>query len=91
VFLHFLLSAWRDFPDRIDLAAFLDERHARTLLTWQYQDALDQVVSGTLRSLAERPEVAAIFNHHGISLAGGLEYDLTRELLAFLATPSNPA
>lgn len=86
VLLHFLLSAWRDFPGRIDLAAFLDDRHARTLLTWWHQDVLDQVVSGTLLGLAAAPEVAAIFSHHGIPLSGGLEYELTRELLAFLAS-----
>lgn len=89
VLLHFLLSAWRDWPDRLDLAAFLDPRHARTLLTWQHQDALDQVVSGTLHSLSRQPEVAAIFSHRGVPLMGGLEYELTRDLLAFLVTPAN--
>lgn len=89
VLMHFLLSAWRDFPERLDFTGFLDERHARTLLTWQYQDALDQVASGVLHGMAALPEAAAVLSHRGVALAGGLEYDLTRDLIALMAAPAN--
>ncbi|OYY95895.1 MAG: hypothetical protein B7Y41_01020 [Hydrogenophilales bacterium 28-61-23] len=91
VLMHFLLSAWRDFPGRLDPVEWLDQRHARALLTWRHQDALDQVASGTLHDLAALPELSTVLSHRGIPLAGGLEYDLTRELIAFLATSVNPA
>ena len=87
VLMHFLLSAWCDFPGRLDLAALLDPDHARTLLSWQFQEVLDQVASGILYEVAEVPAASAILDYHGIPLAGGLEYDLTRELIAYLATP----
>jgi SAM-dependent methyltransferase len=87
VLMHFLLSAWRDFPGRLDIAAWLDPDHARTLLSWQFQEALDQVASGILHEVAEVPAASAILDYHGIPLTGGLEYDLTRELIAYLAAP----
>ena len=91
VLMHFLLTAWGDFPGRFNVLEWLDQHHARTLLTWQHQDAIDRVASGTLHDLAALPALSAVLNHRGIPLAGGLEYDLTRELIAFLATTETPA
>lgn len=87
VLLHFLVSAWQDFPGRLNFAEILDPRHARTLLTWQHQDAVDQIASGTLSDLAALPRVAEILSHHEIPLVGGLEYDLTRKLISFISAP----
>lgn len=87
VLLHFLVSAWRDFPGRLNFAGILDPHHVLTLLSWQQQDAIDQIASGSLSDLAALPGVAEILSHHGIPLVGGLEYDLTRELIAFISAP----
>jgi len=82
VLLHFLLSAWRDFPGRLDLASLLDERHAVTLEAWLRQDAMDRLVTRVPRALAALPEAAGILEHRGVPLMGGLDYDLTRDLLS---------
>ncbi|MDP2787487.1 MAG: class I SAM-dependent methyltransferase [Pseudomonadota bacterium] len=82
VLLHFLLSAWRDFPGHLDLASFLDARHADTLAAWRRQDALDQLVTQIPRALAALPEAAGILKHQAVPLMGGLDYDLTRDLLS---------
>ncbi len=81
VLMHFLLSAWQEFPGRLDLSAFLDATHAETLAAWQRQDALDRLATQTPRSLAQLPQVAAIFAHRDVPLIGGIEYELTRNLL----------
>jgi len=81
VLLHFLLSAWRDFPGRLDLASFLDARHAITLDAWRSQDELDRLATQIPRALSEFQPAAEILQHNGVSLAGGLDYDLTRDLL----------
>ncbi|MBU1665839.1 MAG: class I SAM-dependent methyltransferase [Gammaproteobacteria bacterium] len=82
VLLHFLLSAWREFPGRLDLASFLDERHAVTLEDWRRQDELDRLVTRIPRALAALPEVAGILNYKGVPLMGGQDYELTRNLLS---------
>jgi SAM-dependent methyltransferase len=82
VLLHFLLSAWRDFPARPDLASFLDERHAATLEAWRHQDELDRLATQVPRALAVLPEAAGILEHRGVPLIGGLDYELTRDLLS---------
>ncbi len=82
VLLHLLLSAWRDFPGRLDLSAFLDPRHALILETWRRQDEMDLLATRIPRDLAALPEVAAILRHADVPLMGGLDYDLTRELLS---------
>lgn len=82
VLLHFLFSAWRDFPGHLDPASFLDARHADTLEAWRRQDALDQLVTQISRALAAWPEAAGILEHQGVPLMGGLDYDLTRDLLS---------
>lgn len=87
VLLHFLVSAWQDFPGRLNFAGILDPHHVRTLLSWQQQDAIDQIASGSLSDLAALPRVAEILSHHGIPLVGDLEYDLTRELISFISAP----
>jgi SAM-dependent methyltransferase len=81
VLLHFLLSAWRDFPGRLDLASFLDPRHAITLDAWRSQDELDRLATHIPRALGALPAVAELLQHNGVPLAGGLDYDLTRDLL----------
>jgi SAM-dependent methyltransferase len=81
VLLHFLLSAWRNFPGRLDLASFLEEHHAMTLAAWRSQDELDRLATHIPRALGELPPAAEILQHNGVPLAGGLDYDLTRDLL----------
>lgn len=82
VLLYILLSAWREFPGCLDLASFLDERHAVTLDAWRRQDELDQLVTQVPRALAALPEVAGILKYRGVPLMGGLDYELTRNLLS---------
>lgn len=82
VLLYILLSAWREFPGRLDLASFLDEHHAVTLDAWRRQDELDQLVTQVPRALAALPEVAGILKYRGVPLMGGLDYELTRNLLS---------
>lgn len=81
VLLHFLLSAWREFPGHLDAADFLAARHAQTLTEWRRQDAIDALASHAARGLAALPEAAGIFEHHGVPLAGSLDYDLTRAVV----------
>ena len=81
VLLHFLLSAVPDFSNKIDLSSFMNERHARTLLTWNRQRELDEKVVHILNSLIKLPEMNEIFEYRKIPLAVGFQYDLTREVL----------
>jgi len=82
VLLHTLLSAWNDFPGRLELDSFLEPRHVSTLETWRRQDEMDQKATEIPRALGEFTAVKELFTYHGVPLAGGLEYDMTRELLS---------
>ena len=84
VLLHFLLSAIPDFSNKIDLCSFMDERHARTLLSWNYQRELDQKVYRILDSLTKLPEMNEIFEYREIPLVVGFQYDLTHEILTHI-------
>ena len=81
VFLHTLVSAWRDFPSRLDLESFLYPRHVATLETWRRQDAMDQLATVIPRALSAFPAAAEILTYRGVPLTGGLDYNLTRDLL----------
>lgn len=81
VLLHALLSAWQVFPGHLDVDSFIEERHALALQAWRRQDTMDQLATHIPRDLAALPEVAGILSHRGVPLTGGLEYDLTRDLL----------
>lgn len=76
--LHFLLS---NFPGRIDLASFLDARHAETIAAWQQRYVFDLLTSRSLRRFIEEPAFMEAFTHKGVNLRAGLEYELTREML----------
>jgi len=84
VLLHFLLSAVPDFPNKIDLSSFMDERHVRTLMVWNRQRELDEKVIDVLDALTKFPKMSGIFEHQKTPLVAGFHYDLTREILTRL-------
>lgn len=77
-----LLSAWESFPAHLDLASFLAPRHVETLLSWQRQVATDAAATAALRDLVARSARHDWLSYRGVPLAGGLEYYLTRGMLA---------
>ncbi|MDO9227517.1 MAG: class I SAM-dependent methyltransferase [Pseudomonadota bacterium] len=81
VLLYNLLSAWEAFPAHLDLASFLEPRHAEALQNWRKQAATDAATTRTLRDLAALPGLNGWLRHQEVPLAGGLEYDLTRAML----------
>lgn len=81
VLLHFLLSGWNDFAGCLDLASFLDERHATTLDAWRRQDEVDRLVTEVPRAFAALPVVNEFLQHRGVPLIGGIDYELTSNLL----------
>ncbi|MDP2835043.1 MAG: class I SAM-dependent methyltransferase [Pseudomonadota bacterium] len=81
VLLYNLLSAWEAFPAHLDLASFLEPRHAEALQNWREQAAIDAATTRTLRDLAALPGLNGWLRHQEVPLAGGLEYDLTRAML----------
>lgn len=82
VLLYNLLSAWDAFPAHLDLASFLDQRHVDALLTWRRQAMTDAATTRALRDLVALPGLNGWLRHQEVPLAGGLEYDLTRAMLA---------
>ena len=77
--LHFLLS---NFPGRIDLASFLESRHAEVLADWQQRYVYDLLTRRSLRRFIESPVFAQPFSYKGVNLRAGLEYESTREMLS---------
>jgi len=82
VLLYNLLSAWDAFPAHLDLASFLEPRHVEALQSWRKQAATDLATTQALRDMTTLPGLNAWLRHRDVPLAGGLEYDLTRSMLA---------
>lgn len=90
VLFYFLWTAFWDHPAQLDLASFLEPRHAETLAQWQKQWRLDQATTALLRGFAAEPAFASTFAYHGVNLRPGLEYELTQDVLVhyFNALPA---
>lgn len=81
VLFYLLWSCFWDFPDSLALEDFLDGRHLETLKLWHRHWQMDQATTSALRAFRDAPEFTGRFEYAGVDLRGGLEYELTREVL----------
>jgi ubiquinone/menaquinone biosynthesis C-methylase UbiE len=77
----FLWSAFWDYADNIDLASFVGEPHLGILRRWHQEWLKDALTTHLLRAMSADPDINPLLTYRGVPLAGGLEYELTREVL----------
>jgi hypothetical protein len=81
VLFHLLWSCFWDHPDSLTLEDFLEPRHLEAMNLWRRHWQMDQATTSALRAFRDAPEFAGRLEYADIDLRGGLEYELTREVL----------
>ena len=82
VLFYFLWTSFWAFADGPDPLVFLEPHHAEHLRAWRLAAELDDFTTASLRAFIDAPQFAELFKVHGVNLREGLEYELTREMLA---------